>query len=573
MVNELKSKRKDDNVGLKLDISQAFDTVSWSFVLEVFHRYGFSETWCSWILTILSSARISVLLNGSLEGFFSINRGLRQSDPLSPLIFVLIEDVLSINVTKLFHNKSMTPMLSKKGISPTHLFFADDVMIFCKGNMRSLHSLLDLLGKYQASSGQTVCRQKSKVYYGGNSLSRCTMTDLLGMEVSTFPGDAEVCRTVVVAYNKVCSPVREGGLGITKLVVTNKALLMRLWWNIRFSKKKWARFLYAKYTNKKDRIKEYGVNSSIFPGIKQVYKEVDNNTKVFLSDGRATSLYFDIWYSYTSFAEIIGEDGLDSKVKVSELLVNGEWVIPDSHKHNLLRAGVNLDDLPRPLGGDDRRVWMPDLKGKFSVGSAKNLIRKKYAKEEVYDLLWRKVWDWISHIFSLTPHLNLITSYKAAKGRSQIIKDLWLVTNLIVRAELWLTRNKIVYDKKSTNLELFKKRIFHLVHEHSVRIKSYMHNSVSDLCILNFFRVVHRRVKSIQPVECQWHPPPRNVLLLCCDGAARDNPGRAGAGVVARDADCNVVGAMSIGLSITNNYMVEIFWYNRGFGVGCSMGD
>ncbi|XP_026383919.1 uncharacterized protein LOC113279437 [Papaver somniferum] len=55
-VNELHIKRKDGNLGLKLDISQAFDTVSWSFVLEVFRRYGFSEKWCAWLLDILNSA-------------------------------------------------------------------------------------------------------------------------------------------------------------------------------------------------------------------------------------------------------------------------------------------------------------------------------------------------------------------------------------------------------------------------------------------------------------------------------------------------------------------------------------
>ncbi|XP_026455014.1 uncharacterized protein LOC113356176 [Papaver somniferum] len=669
MVNEFKSKRKHGNVGLKLDISQAFDTVRWSFVLEVFRKYGFLENWCSWILTILSSAHISVLLNGSPEGFFSINRGLLQGDPLS-LIFLLIKDFLNRNLTKLFLSKSMTPMLSKNGISPTHLFFTDDIMIFCKGNMKSLHSLLDLLGKYQTSSGKTVCRQKSKVYYGGSSLSRCrTITDLLGMEVSTFPdrylgvqimpgavkyrhicnvidkiknqlsvwkgkflsfqnrvvlinsviasysihnmvvckwprkfidqcervirnflwsGDAEVCRKVVVAYDKVCFRVREGGLGITKLVVTNKALLMKLWWNIKTSTKKWALFLYAKYTNRMDRIKEYGVNSSILPGIKQVYREVEENTKVLIGDGRSTSLYFDIWYGYSSIADIIGEEGLDSTIKVCSLLINNEWVIPDVHMHNMLCVGVNIADLPSPLGGDDCRVWMPDLKGIFSVSSAKHLIPKKYAQDDIYALLWRKVvhpnlaaqnwklehgacatldkiqsrfkislvnkcymcrseeesiehilwtcdfstrvWGWISGIFNLTPHFNLIVSYKVAKGRRRIIKDLWLIANLIVRAEMWLTRNKIVYDKKTANSNLFKQRVFYLVHEHSVRIKSFMHNT----------------------------PPPRNCLLLYCDGAAKDNPGRAGDGVVVKDADCNVDGAMSIGLRITNNFMAEL---------------
>ncbi|XP_026433405.1 uncharacterized protein LOC113330808 [Papaver somniferum] len=122
------------------------------------------------------------------EGYFKINRGLRQGDPLSPLIFVLIEDVLSRNISKLFAEKKMSHMVTRGGISPTHLFFADDIMIFCKGNLWSINNLEDLLGKYQRTSGQTVCRQKSKIYYGGGSLSRSTyLADYLGMSVATFP--------------------------------------------------------------------------------------------------------------------------------------------------------------------------------------------------------------------------------------------------------------------------------------------------------------------------------------------------------------------------------------------------
>ncbi|XP_026458497.1 uncharacterized protein LOC113358992 [Papaver somniferum] len=144
MVNELQIKRKDGNVGLKLDITQAFDTVSWKFIMEVFRRYGFSEGWCTWILHILQSARISVLFNGSPEGFFKIDRGLRQGDPLSPLSFVLIEDVLSRNIAKFFRDRKMTHM--------------------------------------------TVIRQKSKLYYGGGSLSRRTsISNFLVMEVVSFP--------------------------------------------------------------------------------------------------------------------------------------------------------------------------------------------------------------------------------------------------------------------------------------------------------------------------------------------------------------------------------------------------
>ncbi|XP_026433434.1 uncharacterized protein LOC113330842 [Papaver somniferum] len=428
MVNDLKTKRKDGNVGLKLDITQAFDTVSWSFVLEVFRRYGFSDNWCSWIISILNSARIFILLNGNPEGFFKINSGLRQGDPLSPLIFVLIEDVLSRNLTNLFLENKMTPMLSKRGISSTHLFFADDIMIFCKGNMKSLNNLLVLLGKYQAASGQTVCRHKSKVYYCGGSLSRCrTITDLLDMSVTTFPdrylgvqimpgavryrhisnvidkiknqlavwkgkllsfkdrivlinsviasytihnmavykwpkkfiqqaervirnflwyGDAEIARKFVVGFPKVCCPLKEGGLGITSMEITNRAMLMKLWWSIRSSQKKWARFLWVKYTYTCGRLKRYGVKSSIFPGIKVVQNLVDKNTKVLLGDRRSTSLYYDVWYGTQSISDILGNYELDFSTKVSDILIDNALHLHGVHGQVLMSADVEASNLP-----------------------------------------------------------------------------------------------------------------------------------------------------------------------------------------------------------------------------------
>ncbi|XP_026420711.1 uncharacterized protein LOC113316778 [Papaver somniferum] len=349
MVNETQIRRKDGNVGLKLDITQAFDTVSWLFILEVFRRFFLSDNWCYWILQILKSSRISVLVNGNPEGFFSIDRGLRQGDPLSPLIFVLVEDVLSKNITKLFPDGNMTHMVRRKGVVPTHLFFADDIMIFCKGNMKSFRNLVGLLGLYQRASGKTVSREKSKLYYGGGSLnSRTTVADFLGMPIASFPdrylgvkvmsgdvryhhvanvvekikeqstgrkgrllsfqdrivlvksviasysihnmdvykwprkfvhecevvirnflwsGDSKVNRSFVAAYDKICAPYDEGGLGSTQMGVMNKALLMSLWWKIRSSKKVWARFLRARFFKRNGKLVRY-VKSSILPGIK-----------------------------------------------------------------------------------------------------------------------------------------------------------------------------------------------------------------------------------------------------------------------------------------------------------------
>ncbi|XP_026443633.1 uncharacterized protein LOC113343717 [Papaver somniferum] len=319
LINEINMTRKHGNVGLKLDIAQAFDTVSWEFIAEVFRQYGFSENWCSWILNILHSARISVMINGSPEGFFSITRGLRQGDPLSPLIFVLIEDILSRNLSKLFARRSMHTMVSKKGGAPTHLLFADDILIFCRGNLLSLQNLMYMLGMYQRASGQSVNRTKRKLYYGGGHGSRATaISNYLGMGRALFPdmylgiqskpgmcaafifhkwwrrlwiswpdgrwprniiehverairnflwsGDAEKRKYFTVLYESLCCARREGGLGIKRLAEVNKAMLMKLWVTIRDSGKIWARFLRAKYFKINGNLIDYKLGSTIFPG-------------------------------------------------------------------------------------------------------------------------------------------------------------------------------------------------------------------------------------------------------------------------------------------------------------------
>ena len=74
----------------KLDVEKAFDHVNWSFLLQMLERSGFSAKWRQWIFFCLSTIRFSILINDSLVGFLvaSSSRGLRQGDPLSPLLFV-----------------------------------------------------------------------------------------------------------------------------------------------------------------------------------------------------------------------------------------------------------------------------------------------------------------------------------------------------------------------------------------------------------------------------------------------------------------------------------------------------
>jgi hypothetical protein len=80
---------------LKLDISKAFDSVSWSFLLEVLSHLGFGMTWCNLISNLLYTSSTRVMLNGEPGDVIQHQRELWQGDPLSPMLFILIMDVLN----------------------------------------------------------------------------------------------------------------------------------------------------------------------------------------------------------------------------------------------------------------------------------------------------------------------------------------------------------------------------------------------------------------------------------------------------------------------------------------------
>jgi len=85
---------KKEIVVLKLDFEKAFDQIEHKVILDVLDHKGFGSKWRSWIDSILSSGTSAVLLNGVLGMTFHCRRGVRQSDSLSPLLFVLAADLL-----------------------------------------------------------------------------------------------------------------------------------------------------------------------------------------------------------------------------------------------------------------------------------------------------------------------------------------------------------------------------------------------------------------------------------------------------------------------------------------------
>ena len=163
-------KRRGDGKGgsmaFKLDMSKAYDRVEWSFLERVMLKMGFGSFWIDKIMTCLSSVSYVFKLNGRVEGNIIPSRGLRQGDPLSPYLFLLCAEAFSAMLAKAANDGRIHgARVCRSAPRISHLFFADDSILFTRATLQECSVVADILSTYERASGQKINFSKSEVSF------------------------------------------------------------------------------------------------------------------------------------------------------------------------------------------------------------------------------------------------------------------------------------------------------------------------------------------------------------------------------------------------------------------------
>ncbi|XP_075091545.1 uncharacterized protein LOC142171747 [Nicotiana tabacum] len=203
-VTDIRLRDKIANVMIKIDMTKAYDRVSLKYLLHVLRKMGFAEQFINMVWNLISnnwysvlvngqdlgffkstrgvkqgdplspvlfilSVEVNVLVNGQDLGFFKSTRGVKQGDPLSPALFILSAEVLPRSLNKLFEDKAFIGFGLPKWSEPlNHLAYVDNTIIFASAQPESLKKVMTVLGSFERISGQLINKSKSSFYMHAN---------------------------------------------------------------------------------------------------------------------------------------------------------------------------------------------------------------------------------------------------------------------------------------------------------------------------------------------------------------------------------------------------------------------
>lgn len=182
-------RKKMDGVLYKIDFEKAYDKVKWPFLQQALRMKGFDPIWCNWISQYVQGGSVGVKVNDDIGHFFQTRKGLRQHDPLSPVLFNIVTDMLAILIARAKEDGQIGGLVShlvEGGVSI--LQYADDTIIFMEHDLAKAVNMKLILCIFEQLSSLKINFHKSEIFsFGKAKDNEHSYRSLFGCESGTLP--------------------------------------------------------------------------------------------------------------------------------------------------------------------------------------------------------------------------------------------------------------------------------------------------------------------------------------------------------------------------------------------------
>lgn len=130
-----KRKGGTPRVMMQIDLQKAYDMVNWKALRSILMEIGILRQFIGWIMASVSTVTYKFNVNGEYTNFLQEKRGIRQRDPISPLLFVIIMEYMNRLMYKMQTNPNFNHHAKCEKLNLTNLIFVDDLLLFFRGDM------------------------------------------------------------------------------------------------------------------------------------------------------------------------------------------------------------------------------------------------------------------------------------------------------------------------------------------------------------------------------------------------------------------------------------------------------
>jgi hypothetical protein len=154
---------------IKIDLAKAFDRIEWHFIVAALARKGLDGHFINLIHACIAAPSFSIIINGQPHARFSSSRGIRQGCPLSPSLFILAVNELSLALQEALQANHLTGISFGPRCPPIHsLMFADDLLVCGKATAQEAATIYRVIDQFCQASGQTPNWSKSAILFSKN---------------------------------------------------------------------------------------------------------------------------------------------------------------------------------------------------------------------------------------------------------------------------------------------------------------------------------------------------------------------------------------------------------------------